>query len=488
MSVLIACFLASLAVIATASASARTNAPYTSIAAINSLPQTQASAVTVRATLTLNGSPSYIQDSTGGAAVEGLSAQGLKIGDELLITGHADYAPTGLVFRKSRVNLLWHGSPMPPLSVTADEAALGKFAAFLIEVNGRLMNMEKHNGETWLRLDSGHQVFLARLNSERGSSLLPRIENGSVLRLRGVCSLQPQDTRYQGGFAILLRSAEDVVVVSGPPWWSLRHLFELGILLGALIIAGHLTLVQMLKARFRAIMAERAKMGHELHDTLAQSFAGLSFQIQAARKIVPAVDVPLTRHLDIALDMVRHSHSEAHRSIMMLRPQPLADDIDLHSAIQVSLEQSTAGCNLDIHFTAKGSVARLPLLTTDTLYRIAQEAIANALRHGHPSSLVVSLDYMPTSVCLSVVDDGVGFEAKTSQNRGFGLAGMRDRVRALRGNFSVVSEPGHGTCVKAEIYLQHSAGVRLVSTLHLCGAYYWDRLHRLFENKRPETL
>ena len=481
MSGLIACLLAVLAVMPTTSASARNNDPYTSIAAINSLPQTQASTVTVRATLTLNGNPSYIQDSTGGATVEGLSAQGLRIGDELLITGHADDAETGLVFRKSQVYLLWHGSPMPPLSVTADEAALGKFAALLIEVNGRLIDTERRNGETWLRLESGHQVFLARLNSERGSSLLPHIENGAVLRLRGVCSLQSRDTRYQGGFAILLRSAEDVAVLSGPPWWTLRHLFELGILLGMLIIAGHLTLVQMLKTRFRAIMAERARMGHELHDTLAQSFAGLSYQIQAARKIVPRTNGLLTRHLDVALDMVRHSHSEAHRSIMMLRPQSLADGADLHSAIQASLEQSTADCHLEVRFTSRGSATRLPLMATDTLYRIAQEAMANALRHGHPSTLEVNLAYTPTSVCLSVGDNGGGFDAKAIKGQGFGLAGMRERVRALRGDFSVVSEPGRGTYVRAEIYLRHNARIRLISAFHLWRTYYWERLHRLFK-------
>jgi hypothetical protein len=80
--------------------------------------------------------------------VEGLFAQGLRIGDELIIDGHADNTETGLVFRKSRVALLWHGSPMPPLSVTADDAALGKFAALLIEVSGRLIDTESSNGET----------------------------------------------------------------------------------------------------------------------------------------------------------------------------------------------------------------------------------------------------------------------------------------------------------------------------------------------------
>jgi signal transduction histidine kinase len=309
------------------------------------------------------------------------------------------------------------------------------------------------------------------------------LQKGSVLRLRGVCSLLPNDTRYLGGFAILLRSAEDVAVVAGPPWWSLAHLFELGVLLGGLILVGHITVVQMLKARFRAIMAERARMGHELHDTLAQGFAGLSYQLQATRRIVPPANELLIRRLDLALDMVRHSHSEAHRSIMMLRPQPLAEGADLHTAIEAALAQSTADCNLDARFATSGSMIPLPLMTTDALYRVAQEAIANALRHGRPTLLEVNLEYMPAQVCLSVRDNGTGFEPKAVRTHGFGLAGMRERMRALRGNFSIESAPGAGTMVRAEIHLHQNALMRLLTTLRRWRASGWNRMVLMFARR-----
>ena len=345
------------------------------------------------------------------------------------------------------------------------EAALGKFASQLIEVNGRLIETKVDSRETWFRLESGHQIFLVHLNTERGGAIGPELENGSTLRVRGVCSLQPKDTRFQGGFAVLLRSAEDVTVIAGPPWWSPIHLIEIGCLLTFLVLAGHLTVIQLLKSRFRAIMAERAKLGHELHDTLAQSFAGISYQIQAARKNAQTDDGLLAKHLDIALDMVRHSHSEAHRSIMMLRPQHLSDSADLPSAIKIALEQSTAGCDLKAHFAIRGSAIYLPLAMTDTLYRIAQESIANALRHGNATSLEVRLEYSPMSIGLSVIDDGVGFDPKAAQGHGFGLAGMRERARALKGDFSVVSSPGHGTRIHARIYLRQNFLARFLLAL-----------------------
>jgi signal transduction histidine kinase len=458
---------------------------YGSISEIHSHPQADEARVTFQATLTLNGNPSYIQDATGGAVLESGSIPGFRIGDELLVSGSVEDRETGLEIKNSHVELLWHGSPVPPLSVTPEDAALGKFPALLIEVNGRFVSLERLKGETWLRLESGRQVFLARLETAGNRSLIPAIEKGSLLRLRGVCSLLPQDTQYQGGFGILMRSAEDVAVIAGPPWWSLNHAVELGILLGALVIAGHISLVQVLKARFRAIMAERARLGHELHDTLAQSFAGLSYQIQAARKVVPRSDDVLSRHLDVALDMVRHSHAEAHRSIMMLRPQELAEGASLPSAIQAALEETTVGCCLDTRFAINGSVGELPLMATDALYRIAQEAIANALRHGQPTAVEVALDYKPASVALTVSDNGRGFDAKASNSRGFGLAGMRERTRALRGHFSLASEPGHGTRVKVEIPRRREIGAQFLMALSRLPATYWNRIQHLLHYGRP---
>lgn len=465
---------------------ARQDNPYTSIADVAALPQVSGVRAIVRGSLTLNGNPSYIQDSTGGVAVLGLPAQGLRIGDELLVTGNARETEAGLVLRNSSAVLLWHGTPLPPFSVTAEEAALGKFADLLIEVNGVLTATQERNGTTWLLVSSGHQEFVAHLNSGYADSLLPKLQVGSRIRLRGICSLLPRDTSYLGGFAIVLRSAEDVSVLAGPPWWSFTHLLELGIILGALILTGHIAAVQILKARFRAIMNERARLGHELHDTLAQSFAGLSYQLQAARRIVRRNDDLLGRHLDVALDMVRHGHSEAHRSIMMLRPQPLAEGADLHSAIQVVLEQSTSECTLSARFFTTGPPARLALATTDTIYRVAQEAIANALRHGRPSSLEVALEYMPTSVRLSVRDNGVGFQFGDVRTQGFGLAGMKERVHAARGVFGVDSEPGRGTSVCAEFPLRRKFASDLVLVSLRFRAHRWNWWRRTLQDGNPD--
>jgi signal transduction histidine kinase len=424
---------------------------YIPIAAIHALLQRRSERVTVRATLTRNGSPIYIEDSTEGAAVEHVPPQNLKIGDRLLVSGWPEETDRGLVFQNASIRILWPGIPVVPLAVTADQAALGKFANSLIEVEGQLVDDGMNDPESWLKIESGNQTFLTHFDSTKGSLLLPRLDRGSLLRLRGVCSVRPEDTRYVGGFALMLRSAEDIDVISGAPWWSPRHLLELGIALLGLIWAAHATRVKAVSARFRAIMADRARVGHELHDTLAQGFAGVAFQIQAARNNIPEGDAVLERHLDLALDMVRHGHSEAHRSIIMLRPQGLSETTSLEDALKHSIERMTEGCGLNIDFGVTGTQNGLPLFVQDALYRVAQESIANALRHGNPSSLRVNLDYDPRAVTLRVVDDGSGFDPLARDGSGFGLSGMRQRIRALHGTFTIASNRGAGTQIRAVV-------------------------------------
>ena len=445
---------------------------YIPIAAIHSLLQRHTDRVTVRATLTRNGSPIYIEDSTEGAAVEDVPSQDVKIGDQLLVTGWAEESASGLVFRRASVRVLWPGIPMPPLAVTADQAALGKFANSLIEVQGRLVGNGKNDPEGSLKIESGNQIFLAHFDSAKGSLLLPRLEGGSLLRLRGICSIRPEDTHYLGGFALLLRSAEDIDTISGAPWWSPRHLFEFGLVLLGIVWLAHVARIRMMKARFRAIMTERARVGHEMHDTLAQSFAGVAFQIQAAKNNSPQGDAVLERHLDLALDMVRHGHSEAHRSIVMLRPQSLDETTNLQEALKQSIESMTEGCAINVNFAVNGTRVDLPLFVEDVLYRVAQESIANALRHGNPNSLRITLDYGARVVTLTVVDDGKGFDPLQLDRSGFGLSGMRQRIRALHGTFTITSERGEGTQVRAEVPRRSVSLVRFKSVINTYRKVY----------------
>jgi signal transduction histidine kinase len=88
------------------------------------------------------------------------------------------------------------------------------------------------------------------------------------------------------------------------------------------------------------------------------------------------------------------------------------------------------------------------------LLRIAQEAVANAVKHGRPRQVNIELRYTATSVCLNVVDDGCGFSANQAAPIGhFGLLDMRERSHSMGSEMSIVSEPGRGTRISLQVPL-----------------------------------
>ena len=121
-------------------------------------------------------------------------------------------------------------------------------------------------------------------------------------------------------FVILLPSLNDVEVLEGPPWWSTGHIVVAIIVLLLLILAAQTLHHYIERWRLIAVLEERQRLAHEMHDTLAQSFAGIGFQLQAIRDEIDdrsAID----RELDLASSLVRRSHEEAKRSIAALRPE-----------------------------------------------------------------------------------------------------------------------------------------------------------------------
>jgi signal transduction histidine kinase len=235
-------------------------------------------------------------------------------------------------------------------------------------------------------------------------------------------------------------------VLAGPPWWKTGNL--VGIFIGVLALASVSIFLhsRVENWRLRAVMEERERLAHEMHDTLAQSFAGIGFQLEAVRNGIPP-DMPVTSHqLDLASDLVNHSHEEARRSIAMLRPEPL-QRVDLLTALESCAHKMVEGGAVQVATICNGEVRAMPLRTTDTLYRIGQEAIANAVRHAHPKTITISIEYNKNLVHMVVADDGAGF-TQSGNLRGFGLRGMKKRAATISAELQILSTPGHGTHVQ----------------------------------------
>ncbi len=222
-------------------------------------------------------------------------------------------------------------------------------------------------------------------------------------------------------------------------------------LLGASIYGAYFWRQRHIHARFAMIISERTRLAREIHDTLAQGFFGISSQLDALSLKLNDPDA-LRKGLDLARNMARHSLAEARRSVMELRTTALEDQ-SLSEALACSARQWTEGSPIQVQLRLDQTGELRPDVEQNVL-RIAQEALANAVKHGRPNSIGIDLDCQPKRLILRVRDDGCGFDANCSlsDTEGhFGLVGMRERAQRIGGAFHVSSRPDQGTTVEVTV-------------------------------------
>lgn len=406
-------------------------------------------AATIRGVVVLTTPRLYVQDSTGGAYVENPHGHLLKLGDEVEVSGDVHSGEFSPTLENATVRVLWERTPLPPLSVTAAQASTGRYDATFVEMQGLLTGWRHGPGKRLvLDLQDGPQSFNAILNPGRSDSLLTSLRPGSVMRVRGICVVDPALTRYRTPFVLLLRSNEDLELISGPPWWSAGHVLAIVLAL-FLLSMGAIALYHRLENwRLLAIMKERTRLAHEMHDTLAQSFAGIGFQLQAIRNRVPDGMPVISQQLQLASELVRHSHEEARRSLATLHSEELQSE-DVLAALEQCARRMIEGCAVQVIALREGDARTVPLRIADPLYRIGQEAIANAIRHANPTALTLRLTFSKNSVSLGIEDDGVGFVPENGLH-GFGIRGMRRRAQGISAVFSITSRPGAGTQIRVD--------------------------------------
>jgi|LakMenEpi03Aug12_release.lakeMendotaPanAssembly.Ray.scaffolds.fasta_scaffold152727_2 signal transduction histidine kinase len=195
------------------------------------------------------------------------------------------------------------------------------------------------------------------------------------------------------------------------------------------------------------ISRERNRLARELHDTLAHSLSAVAVQLEAVDSTLENSPAEARLLLTKALAQTRSGLAETRRAMQSLRATPL-DDLGLKLALQ-SLATVTAqrgGLQLALDLA---EIPELPPATEQNLYRIAQEALANVLKHANASRLAVRLEQVAGKTRLVVHDDGVGFDLATIRRNGhFGLDGIEERAALIDGTVSVRSQPGRGTTIE----------------------------------------
>ncbi|MFD6072502.1 sensor histidine kinase [Amycolatopsis lurida] len=195
------------------------------------------------------------------------------------------------------------------------------------------------------------------------------------------------------------------------------------------------------------VLAERERLAHEIHDTLAQGLSSIQLLLRAAERTLPDTAGNAARYVEQARQAATDNLAEARRFVVALSP-PALDDTTLADALARLCATTTARHRITARFHLTGDPVPLPTAHEVVLLRIGQAALANTVRHADASTAEVTLSYDGDQVTLAVVDDGVGFDPDHS---GFGLTAMRTRAEALDGIFTVESSPGHGTTVSARL-------------------------------------
>ena len=203
------------------------------------------------------------------------------------------------------------------------------------------------------------------------------------------------------------------------------------------------------RAVWRVQEDERRRLARDLHDGLGQNLTALKHRLaQVAGELGPGQDALRTR-MEAAIALCSASLEDTRQLSRLLRP-PILDDLGLVPALRWlarSVEESSG-------LAVVVELGDLPSLDGDTqtlLFRIAQEALHNAVRHAHAQSVLLRLVATAGELQLQVIDDGAGFDP--TQAGGSGLGGMRERLRLHGGRLELRSAPGQGTRLRATVPL-----------------------------------
>ena len=194
--------------------------------------------------------------------------------------------------------------------------------------------------------------------------------------------------------------------------------------------------------------AERRSISRELHDQVGQTLNAVLVDAANLAKRIQADDAVSLRYLDNIRTFADSSVNSIRDIALLLRPSML-DDLGLIPALEWQAREVSRRSGIRVKVTADNVPDSIPDEMRTCIYRIVQEALHNVARHSGAKSAVVTVRQDDSSLFLSVEDDGCGFDP--DRTRGLGMLGMEERVRQLRGLFTVRSAPGKGTVLRVTL-------------------------------------
>ncbi len=206
------------------------------------------------------------------------------------------------------------------------------------------------------------------------------------------------------------------------------------------------------QAQQAAALEERHRLARDLHDSVTQSLFSMSLLAQVLPALWEAQPAEATRSLDELRRLSKEALAEMRALLFQLRPVALEED-GLVEALRRHIESLQRRDGPALAFTATGAGERPPLTLEEALFRVASEALGNALKHAGAKQIALALDIRDGTATLTVRDDGRGFDlaGHRPQPGHLGLPGMRERVERIGGALQIASVPGAGTIVTARV-------------------------------------
>ena len=195
---------------------------------------------------------------------------------------------------------------------------------------------------------------------------------------------------------------------------------------------------------------ERNRLARELHDTLAHTLSAVAVQLEALAALWESDPAAARATLARAQTLTRDGLAESRRALTALRARPL-EDLGLTLAVQQIADQGAQRAGLVLNADIAQNLGTLRPEVEQSVYRIAEEAVANTVRHANAHTLSVRLTRRGALV-LEIGDDGAGFDPEVQRENGrYGLVGMQERAALCGGALTVSSRPGQGTTVRLTV-------------------------------------
>jgi len=213
---------------------------------------------------------------------------------------------------------------------------------------------------------------------------------------------------------------------------------------------------ELLGRHITATEEERKKIARELHDELNGLLLSVKLNLENMDSALPADLVEVRNVLEASRARINQVMDGIHKMVLSLRP-PALDDLGLPQALDYYIHNCSEEARLPIMLEVSGLIKRRPAPVVETeLFRIAQEALSNVIKHARASSATVKLNFGESRLLLTVEDNGAGFDSSAvlymSGDKGkLGLLGMKERAKLCGGTLKVDSTPGCGTRVEVDV-------------------------------------